>query len=83
MYSGVNEVTGELCAIKEMYLDEIFDREIKAMNSIPEHVRPISRCHSLFRGIHCVCMDTQKEVTLDILFLNSARQLWNLWLPRI
>jgi serine/threonine protein kinase len=40
VYRGVNEASGESCAIKEMNHDEFFEREVNAMNSIPEHVHP-------------------------------------------
>ena len=34
----MNEATGELCAIKEMRQNGSFERELRAMNSIPSHV---------------------------------------------
>ena len=40
VYRGLKEDTDESYAIKEMFIDEIFEREVKAMSSIPEHVYP-------------------------------------------
>jgi serine/threonine protein kinase len=38
VYRGVQESTAMHCAIKEMMTDETFDREIRLMNLLPEHV---------------------------------------------
>lgn len=38
VYQGIQEATGESFAIKEMIVDEIFEREITLMNSLPDHV---------------------------------------------
>lgn len=40
VYKGFCGETQELCAIKEMTLDDIFEREMSAMKMMPEHVNP-------------------------------------------
>jgi hypothetical protein len=38
VYRGVQEATGLICAIKQMWVDEIFDREIRLMTLLRGHV---------------------------------------------
>ena len=40
VYKGLCDETQEVCAIKEMALDDIFEREVSAMTLMPEHVCP-------------------------------------------
>jgi serine/threonine protein kinase len=39
VYRGVQEATGLLCAIKQMWVDEIFEREIRLVTLLRGHVR--------------------------------------------
>lgn len=58
VYKGVQESTGQLCAIKEMVPDEIFRREIKSMNILPRHVYIFPRLLlTSIRKIYCTCLD--------------------------
>jgi hypothetical protein len=61
----MKEASGESCAIKEMTHDESFEREVNAMNSIPEHVYPNFVVADHCRGMFCAFLIVQKPVAIN------------------
>jgi hypothetical protein len=80
VFQGVQAATGASCAIKEIVPDEIFEREVTAMISIPKHVSHSNLAFllTIFSEIFWIFLLTAKTSTnRGTLFLNFAIRLWN------